>query len=50
MKLLNKATQLLLRIVVGISGEIQVVFHVVDVIPHGVQWNVGLLVTLHHVL
>lgn len=48
-KLLDELLELVFRVVDGVGGEVQVALHVVDVIPHGVQRNVSLLVVLHNV-
>lgn len=48
-EVLNETLQLILRVVDSIGGEIQVVLHVIDVVPHRIKRNLSLLEALHYV-
>ena len=47
-ELLHKIAHFIFVVADGIESEILVSVHVVDVIPHGIQGDVCLLVILHH--
>jgi hypothetical protein len=47
-ELLHKSAHFIFVVADGIESEILVSVHVVDVIPHGIQGDVCLLVVLHH--